>query len=40
VGYVTVRVGGCLVRPIVVAVAVLPDDCGAYTAACSCGDCC
>ena len=40
VGYVTVRVGGCLVRPIVVAVAVLPDDCGAYTATCSCGDCC
>lgn len=40
VGYVTVRVSGCLVRPIVVAVAVLPDDCGAYTATCSCGDCC
>lgn len=40
VGYVTVRVGGCLVRPIVVAVAVLPDDCGAYEARCSCGDCC
>lgn len=40
VGYLTVRVGGCLVRPIVVAVAVLPDDCGAYSAPCSCGDCC
>jgi len=40
VGYVTVEVGGCLVRPIVVAVAVLPDDCGAYAASCSCGACC
>ncbi len=32
VGYVTIRVGGCLVRPIVVAIAVLPRDCDAYHA--------
>jgi hypothetical protein len=39
VGYVTIRVGGCLVRPIVVAIAVLPRDCDAYHASCSCGCC-
>ena len=39
VGYVTIRVGGCLVRPIVVAIAVLPHDCDAYHASCSCGCC-
>lgn len=40
VGYVTVTVGGCLVRPIVVAVAALPDACGTYVTSCSCGSCC
>jgi hypothetical protein len=39
VGYVTIRVGGCIVRPIVVAIAVLPRDCDAYHASCSCGCC-
>lgn len=40
VGYVTIRVGGCIIRPIVVAIAVLSRDCGAYHAGCSCSDCC
>jgi len=40
VGYVTIRVGGCLVRPIVVAIAVLPRACDAYHASCSCSCCC
>jgi hypothetical protein len=40
VGYVTIRVEGCLVRPIVVAVAVLPRDCDAYHTGCSCSCCC
>jgi hypothetical protein len=39
VGYVTVRVGGCLICPIVVAIAALPRSCDAYRAACSCGCC-
>jgi len=39
VGYVTIRVGGCIVRPIVVAIAVLPRDCDAYHASCSCSCC-
>jgi hypothetical protein len=40
VGYATVRVGGCLVRPIVVAIAVLPNECDTYRAGCSCSCCC
>jgi hypothetical protein len=40
VGYVTVRLDGCLVRPIVVAIAVLPRDCDAYHTGCSCSCCC
>ena len=40
VGYVTVRLEGCLVRPIVVAIAVLPRDCDAYRTGCSCSCCC
>jgi hypothetical protein len=40
VGYVTIRVGGCLVRPIVVAIAVLPNTCDSYRASCSCSCCC
>jgi hypothetical protein len=39
VGYATVRAEGCLVRPLVVAVAVLPNDCGAHKAPCGCGCC-
>jgi hypothetical protein len=34
-----VRAEGCLVRPLVVAVAVLPNDCGAHRSGCSCGCC-
>lgn len=37
VGYATLRAGGCLVRPIVIAVAVLPDDDDAYRHPCGCG---
>lgn len=40
VGYVTVRLGGCLVRPIVVAIAVQPLECDAYRTGCSCSCCC
>lgn len=39
VGYATIRAEGCLTRPIVVAVAVLPDDCDAYRHPCGCGCC-
>lgn len=39
VAYATVRAEGCLVRPLVVAVAVLPNDCGAHRSGCSCGCC-
>jgi len=39
VGYVTVKADGCLIRPIVVAVAVLPDRCGAHHIGCLCGCC-
>ena len=39
VGYVTVRLGGCLIRPIVIAVAAVPAECGSYSAGCSCSCC-
>jgi hypothetical protein len=39
VGYATIRAEGCLTRPIVVAIAVLPDDCDSYHHSCGC-DCC
>lgn len=39
VGYVTVRLGGCLIRPIVVAIAAVPAECGSYSAGCSCSCC-
>lgn len=39
VGYAAIRAEGCLVRPVVVAVAVLPDACDAYRRPCSCGCC-
>ncbi len=38
-GYATLRAEGCLVRPAVLAVAVLPDDCDSYRRPCSCGCC-
>ena len=38
VGYATLRAEGCTVRPTVIAVAVLPDDCEAYRRPCA--DCC
>jgi hypothetical protein len=38
VGYATLRAEGCLVRPVVIAVAVLPDHCDAYRR--PCGGCC
>jgi hypothetical protein len=40
VAYATLRAEGCLIRPLVIAVAVLPNDCGAYRAGCLCGCCC
>lgn len=40
VGYVTIRLGGCLVRPIVVAIAALPLACDSYRTGCSCSCCC
>lgn len=39
VGYATIRADGCLTRPVVVAVAVLPDDCDAFRHPCGCGCC-
>ncbi|MBS1820573.1 MAG: hypothetical protein JST61_01145 [Acidobacteria bacterium] len=39
VGYATLKADGCLIRPIVVAVAVLPDRCGAHRVGCLCGCC-
>jgi hypothetical protein len=40
VGYVTVRLDGCTVCPIVVAIAVLPNRCDSYRVDCSCSCCC
>jgi hypothetical protein len=39
VAYATLRADGCLIRPVVIAVAVLPDDCDAYRRPCGCGCC-
>lgn len=39
VAYARLRADGCSIRPIVVAVAVLPDDCDAYRRPCACGCC-
>jgi hypothetical protein len=39
VGYATLRAEGCSVRPMVIAVAVLPDDCDSYRNPCHCGCC-
>ena len=40
VGYTTVRLEGCLLRPIVVAIAALPRECESYRVGCSCSCCC
>jgi hypothetical protein len=39
VAYARLRADGCLIRPVVLAVAVLPDNCDAYRRPCSCGCC-
>ena len=39
VGYARVSADGCLIRPVIVAVAVLPDHCGARKIGCLCGCC-
>ncbi len=39
VGYATVRADGCMIRPIIVAIAALPDRCGAHRIGCLCGCC-
>ena len=40
VAYATLRAEGCTIRPLVIAVAVLPDDCGAFHAGCQSCCCC
>ncbi len=40
VGYAKLSADGCLIRPLIVAVAVLPDHCGAQKIGCLCGCCC
>jgi hypothetical protein len=40
VAYATLRADGCSVRPLVIAVAVLPVRCGAHRAGCGCSGCC
>jgi len=40
VAYATLRAEGCTIRPLVIAVAVLPNDCCAYRVGCLCGCCC
>lgn len=39
VAYATLRADGCTVRPLVIAVAVLPEFCGAHRAGCGCSCC-
>jgi hypothetical protein len=39
VGYADLRVEGCDIRPIRIAVALLPRDCGAYEIECACSCC-
>jgi hypothetical protein len=40
VAYASLKADGCVVRPLIIAVAVLPDHCGAHHAGCGCGCCC
>lgn len=39
VAYASLRADGCLIRPVVIAIAVLPIECDAYRRPCSCGCC-
>ena len=39
VAYATLRAEGCTIRPLVIAVAVLPESCDAHEASCVCGCC-
>lgn len=38
--YTTLRAEGCMIRPLVIAIAVLPAHCGAYHSECGCNCCC
>jgi hypothetical protein len=40
VAYATLRADGCIIRPLVIAVAILPNDCASHRAGCLCGCCC
>jgi hypothetical protein len=40
VAYATLRADGCIIRPLVIAVAILPNDCRDHRAGCLCGCCC
>lgn len=40
VAWADLKVEGCDVRPVRIAVAILPRDCGAYRVRCACGCCC
>lgn len=40
VGYARLNADGCLIRPLVLAIAVMPDHCGAREVECLCGGCC
>jgi len=40
VAYASLTAEGCTIRPLILAVAVLPEHCYAHEASCSCGCCC
>ena len=40
VAWADLKVEGCDIRPVRIAVAILPRDCGAYRVRCACGCCC
>lgn len=40
VAYGTLRGEGCIVRPLVIAIAILPNHCSAHHAGCQCSCCC
>jgi len=39
VAYATLRAEGCMIRPIVIAIAILPEHCASHKAGCGCGCC-
>jgi hypothetical protein len=39
VGYARLAADGCLIRPLIIAIAVLPDHCRAHRVSCLCGCC-